>query len=77
MLQVSVTVHAVQEEDSVAKENEQPFENEDNFKARISSSYCGNTDTRTLMPFCSKMMYPDDMPDGKKKGNGGNNIIIF
>ena len=63
------------EEESEAKENEQPFENEDNFKAIIRSSYCGNTDTTTLMPFCSKMMYPDDMPDSKKRVMGV--IILF
>ena len=63
------------DEDSMAKENEQPFGNEDIFKALIRSSYCGNTDTTPFMLLYSNMMYPDDMPDSMKKGNGGNNIF--
>ena len=61
------------DEESVAKKNERPFENEQIFEAILRSSYCGNT---TLMPFCSNMMYPDDMPDRKKKGNWGKTIIF-
>ena len=61
------------DEESVAKKNERPFVNEQIFEAILRSSYCGNT---TLMPFCSNIMYPDDMPDRNKKGNGGKTIIF-